>query len=146
MPTAAKLVSAILMAALGWYVSDLIRPLMPENTDFGWFNYVNAVIGLFCGWFVVGSRAGRGFSAGIGNGFTGAVALTFWGLFIHATNEMVDESFKRRYDSMIEAIGGVFEIMVEYGQVMLVPQVILALLAGGIAIGILTEIAAKRWR
>ena len=49
MPTAARLVAAILLAILGWVLSDIVRPLMPEGTSFGWFNYVNSFIGLCVG-------------------------------------------------------------------------------------------------
>lgn len=146
MPTAAKLVAALCLAALGYVVSDLIRPLLPASTHFGLFNYVNALIGLVMGWRVVGRRAGRGMSAAIGNGFTGTVALVFWGLFVQATNEMVRRSFARHFDSMVEAIAAIFEHMVEYGEIMLDAKVVVALLLGGIATGILAEIAAGRWR
>ncbi len=146
MPTAAKLVAALCLAALGYVVSDLIRPLLPASTDFGLFNYVNALIGLVMGWRVVGRRAGRGMSAAIGNGFTGTVALVFWGLFVQATNEMVRRSFARHFDSMVEAIAAIFEHMAEYGEIMLDAKVVVALLLGGIASGFLAEIAAGRWR
>ena len=75
MPTAARLVAAILLAILGWVLFDLIRPLMPEGTDFGWFNYVNAFIGWCVGWIVMGRRAGRGFVSGINNA---SLALLLW--------------------------------------------------------------------
>ena len=32
MPTAARLVAALSLGALGWIASDLVRPLMPEGT------------------------------------------------------------------------------------------------------------------
>ncbi|MEN9059902.1 TrgA family protein [Ponticoccus litoralis] len=146
MPTAAKLVAALCLAALGYVASDLIRPLLPASTDFGLFNHVNGLIGLVMGWRVVGRRAGRGMSAAIGNGFTGTAALVFWGLFVQATYEMVRRSFARHYDSIVEAIAAIFELMLEYGEIMLDARVILALLLGGIASGILAEIAAGRWR
>lgn len=146
MPTAAKLVAALCLAALGYVVSDLIRPLMPASTDFGMFNFVNALLGLVVGWTVVGNRAGRGMSAAIGNGFTGTAALVFWGLFVQATNEMVRRSFARHFDSMVEAIAAIFEHMVEYGEIMIDAKVIVVLLLGGIAAGIVTEFAASRWR
>lgn len=146
MPTAAKLVAGLCLAALGYLVSDQIRLLLPANTDFGAFNYVNAAIGLLCGWLVIGSRAGRGTAAAIGNGFTGTMAMVVWGLFVQACNEMVAESLKRRYDTVVEAIASVFEHMIEFGQTMLVPEVILTLLVGGIATGLVAEFAAGRWR
>lgn len=146
MPTAAKLVAAVCLAILGYAVSEIIKTLMPASTDFGSFSIVNAVIGFLCGWIVVGTRAGRGQSAAISNGFTGMFALVIWGLFIHATNEMVANAFARKYRSMVEATVSIFEIGIEYGEKMLDAKVILVLLAGGIVTGILAEFAARRWR
>jgi hypothetical protein len=146
MPTAAKLVAAICLAALGWVASEVIRPLFPDTTVFGIFNYVNVVIGALCGWFVVGSRAGRGFSAAIANGLTGGVALVFWGLFVQATNTMVADALRRHFDTPMEAVVGIFENGLEYGQKMLDPTVIVTLLVGSVVVGIIAEVAAGRWR
>jgi hypothetical protein len=146
MPTAAKLFAAICLAALGYAASEIIKTLMPASTDFGMFSIVNTVLGFVCGWMIVGGRAGRGQSAAISNGFTGTVALVFWGLFIQACNEMTRRSFARKYDNPMEAIGAVFEIGIEYGQTMLDAKLILLLLAGGIVTGMVAEFAARRWR
>ena len=45
MPDAARLVAAICLAILAFIVSGQIVPLMPESTDFGYFLYVNIVLG-----------------------------------------------------------------------------------------------------
>lgn len=146
MPTAAKLVAALLLAGLGYGVSEIIKTLMPPSTDFGAFSIVNAVIGLLCGWIVVGGRSGRGQSAAISNGFTGTIALVFWGLFVHSCNEMVSNAFARKYHSMFEATIAIFEIGIDYGQKMLDVKVVLILLTGGILTGMIAEFAARRWR
>ena len=77
MPTIARLVAALCLAAIGWIGSEIVRPTMPPETNFGWFNYVNAAIGLFCGWTVIGSRLGTGFSDAISTGLTGVGAMVF---------------------------------------------------------------------
>ncbi|WP_370311282.1 TrgA family protein [Sagittula sp.] len=146
MPTAARLVAAICLAAVAWFASEAVKPLFPEGTDFGSFNMVNVVLGVLVGWFILGSRSGRGYASGISNGFTSVIALTFWALFVQATNEMVDRSFRRFYDSPFEAIGAIFEIGLEYGQKMLDPTVIAILLVGGILAGVVAEIAGQRWK
>ena len=79
MPSAARLVAAVGLAVLAFIASGMIMPLMPESTDFGYFTIVNMVLGVLCGWFVMGKRAGRGTTAAINNGFTGMVSLVFWG-------------------------------------------------------------------
>ena len=60
MPTAARLMAALCLAVVGLVVSEMVKPLMPESTDFGYFVQVNIVLGLGVGWFVMGRRAGRG--------------------------------------------------------------------------------------
>ena len=56
MPTFGKLAAAIGLGALGWIGSELFRPLMDEDTNFGWFNYVNL------GW---GSSVAGGLPGGV---------------------------------------------------------------------------------
>lgn len=146
MPTAAKLIAAICLAVLGFAVSELIKTQMPASTGFGRFSLINAAIGFACGWVVVGSRAGRGFAAGISNGFTGVVALVFWALFLQAVNEMVIRSMKHRYDGVVEAFADVFELCVRLGENLINAPVILSLVLGAIATGYLSEFAARHWR
>ena len=144
--TTARLIAAVFLAVTGWLVSLQIRPLMPESTAFGYFNYVNAGLGLAVGWVVIGSRLGRGISNAIGVGVTAAVSLLFWGLFLQASREMFALANKRRYDGPMEAIIGVFEIGVEYGTIAATPTVMAVLFGGGIVTAVLAERAAQVWR
>jgi hypothetical protein len=149
MPTAARLVAAIVLAALGWFASELVKPLIEAQTgrtEFGGLSLINLVLGALCGWIVIGKRAGRGYSAAIGNGLTGGAALVFWALFVQAVREMVDRSLARRYDGPVEAIGAIFELAVEYGAFLLDTQMLVTLVAGAILAGLASEFAAGRWR
>lgn len=146
MPTAARLVAAILLAILGWILSDLVRPLLPEGTDFGLFNYINAGIGVCVGWGVMGRRAGRGFVQGINNGLTGMAVLVLWGLFTHSTIEMFRLAMRNRYDGAMEAITAIFLIGSEYGVLIATPAVIGTALASALIIGPAVDFAANRWR
>jgi hypothetical protein len=146
MPTAARLVAAILLAILGWVLSDLIRPLMPEGTDFGWFNYVNAFIGLCVGWIVMGSRAGRGLVSVINNGITGAAVMVVWGLAVHSSYEMFRLAMRNRYDGPMEAVTAIFLIASEFGIMIATVPVIVTFFIGAVIAGPATEYAAKKWR
>ncbi|MDU8913204.1 TrgA family protein [Aestuariicoccus sp. MJ-SS9] len=146
MPTASKLVAGLLLALLAIVASGQIKELMPPNTAFGYFTWVNAGIGFLCGWMIIGSRVGRGGAAAVSNGFTAVAALVFWGLFVQAVNEMVRLAVRHRYDGPVEAFAAVFEIGIEYGTVMLDWPLVLTLFAGGVATGIFTEIASRHWR
>ncbi len=146
MPTAAKLFAAICLAALGYVVSESIKPLMPEGTGFGIFSLLNAGIGFLCGWLVVGKRAGRGVSAAISNGLTGTFALVCVALFVQACVKMVDMAMHRRFDGPVEAFAAIFEIAIGFGGVMATVPVLLQLLIGALITGIVSEYAARNYR
>lgn len=146
MPNAASLFAALSLALLGWVASDMIKPLVPFSIDFGWFNYVNAAIGALVGWLFLGPRSGSGPTAVINNGITAAVVMVIVGLFVQATNEMVRLSFARRYDSPFEATAAIFEIFIDYAQILWDMQLILVLLAGGVIAAFVSEVAGKLWR
>tara|TARA_R110000787_G_scaffold16881_10_gene53134 strand:+ start:418 stop:858 length:441 start_codon:yes stop_codon:yes gene_type:complete len=146
MPTAARLVAALLLAAFAWIISDMVRPLMPEGTAFGRFNYVNAFIGLCIGWVAMGSRAGRGLVPGINNGITGVALLFIWGLAVHSSMEMFRLAMRNRYDGPLEAFTSIFLIASEFGLMIVTAPIILTSVAGAVVIGCLTEFASKRWR
>ena len=146
MPTASKLVAALLMAVLGWIVSDMIRPLMQEGTDFGIFNQLNAFLGFLAGWITVGRRTGNGWMAGMGAGITGMMVMVFWGLFLQASYEMYQESLLRRYSDPMEALNGLFKLFWEFLQIMATQDIITVLLASAVVIGLLAEWAARSWK
>lgn len=146
MPTAARLVAAVLLAILGWILSVQIRPLMPEGTAFGWFNYVNALIGFCVGWVAVGSRAGRGFVPGINNGLTGVAVLFIWGLAVHSSYEMFRLAMRNRYDGPMEAVTAIFLIASEFGLMIATVPVLVAAVVGAVIVGLVADVAARRWR
>lgn len=145
MPTAAKLVAAIGLGALGWIASDVFRPLMPPETNFGIFNEFNVVLGLLCGWFVTGSRLGRGYAEGFSAGLTGVGALVFWALFLQSFNEMLRRALDNRYDGPVEGLTAVMELGVEYGTYMLDGTLIGLLVTGAVLVGLIGEWTSHRW-
>ena len=146
MPTAARLVAAICLAIVAFIVSGMVMPLMPESTDFGYFVPLNIIIGLLAGWIVMGRRVGRGTTAAINNGLTGVFVMMLWGIGVQACNEMVRLAMRNRYDNAFEAVIAIFELMAEYGMVLLNGPLILVLVFGGVIVGLLTEHASRKWR
>ncbi len=73
MPTAPKLVAALIFAAIGFFTAEFYKPQMPEGTQFGQFSVICARIGAICGWRVMGNLAGRGYSASMGLGIRTSV-------------------------------------------------------------------------
>ena len=146
MPDAARLVAAACIGFLGFIVSFMIMPLMPESTAFGYFAWVNLVLGILAGWIVMGKRAGRGITAAINNGLGGVAALVIWGLLVQAIYEMFEKAMANWYKGPFDALVAVFELMAEYGVVLIDPTVIFTLIAGGVMAGLATEFAWRTWR
>lgn len=146
MPTAARLMAAICLAALGYVLSGIVMPLMPESTDFGYFVPINIGLGLLAGWFIMGPRVGRGVTAAINNGLTGVFVLVLWGLAVQACNEMMRLAMRNRYDGPFEAITAIFEIGAEWAWMIATQEFFVAAIVGAVIAGLLTEFAGKRWR
>jgi hypothetical protein len=146
MPNAAKLFAAVGMAILAFIVSGMVMALFEEETNFGWFTHVNVMLGFVVGWLVIGSRAGRGMVSAINVGLTGPVVFVFWALFVQSCNEMVRIAMKNRYDGAFEALVDIFEIGAEWAVFMLTVPVWATLLIGGVLIGLMSEMAWRRWR
>lgn len=144
MPTAAKLIAAVLFFALCWLISEQIRSAIPPQS-MGLFAPVNAAIGLIIGWRVVGQRAGQGFTASIGNGLTAICASFFWGILIWAGHTMLKASVRGRYSGPIDAIQDMFNKMVDFGALVVIDFVIATAVFGSIVCAILVEMASRRW-
>lgn len=144
--TASRLVAAVVLALVGFVVSELIKPLAPEGTQFGYFSFVNMALGALVGWSVIGTRIGRGMTAAISYGLTGTVVFLFWGLFIQSVNEMLDLALRRRYKGPFEAITDMFRLGLEYGFLIATPQVMGTLFLGGVLAAVLAEFSSKHWR
>ena len=144
MPTAGRLSAAVLFALLGIAFAFLTTPTFPEARAPGYWYPLNAVVGIFVGWKIVGSRVGRGIAAGIGSGITGTVALLFWVLFFVSFAEMIRKSMRHAYDDPVEAIVGVFEIMGEYALQFADVNLGIALLVGSIVVGFIVEFIGSR--
>lgn len=146
MPDAAKLVAALFIGTIAYVASLLIMPLMPDSTDFGSFVYVNTIIGIVCGWMVMGKRAGRGVTAAINNGLGGSLVLVIWGLFIHSCYQMFDRALDNWYNGAFAALAAIFQFMAEFALILIDPAVIVWLIGSGIVAGLATEYAWRTWR
>ncbi len=146
MPTAARLMGAFCLAIVGYIISLMVMPLMPESTDFGYFVPLNVFLGICVGWIVMGSRAGRGTTAGINNGLTGVFVLMLWGVGVQAINEMMRLAMRNRYDGPFEAIVAIFQIGAEYAVIIATVPIGIALIISAVVSGLMTEFAGNRWR
>lgn len=145
MPTAAKLVAAILFAALSWVAADLFKAALPEGAQVGLLSPVMAGLGLGSGWLVMGALAGQGNGAAVGTAVRTSFTIIFLGLVVFSLYEMIRRSTNLRYDGPVEAIQGMMELMWEYGALLLRPDVLGVMFGGGIVAGYITEWASRRW-
>jgi hypothetical protein len=145
MPTAAKLIGAIVFAALAWFVSDLVKPLLPEGSQVGLLSPVNAFFGLIMGWRIMGRGAGNGYVPSLGYGLTTLAAIVFWCLLLWSGYEMTRRAMRLYYDGPMEALQEMAALMAEYARMAADPQVIGAAVIGSLLGAMLTEFFAKRW-
>lgn len=145
MPTAAKLFAALGFALVAYLTAEVIKPHMTPGTQFGAFSPVSGLIGLFCGWLVLGPSTRKGMTNAINAGMKTAVVALVFGLVLFSTEEMIVQAFRRSYDSPMEAVVDIFGIAVE-----LIPQifkldVLAVLFGGGALVGVVAEWASRRW-
>lgn len=145
MPTAAKLVAAIAFAALAWFLSDLVKPLLPEGTQVGLLSPINAFFGLIMGWRIMGKNAGKGLFPSSGYGLTTLVATVFWCLLIWGGYEMIVRATRLRYDGPVEALQDMITLMLEYGQLAATNTILGTAVLGCLFCAWLAELSARRW-
>jgi hypothetical protein len=147
MPTAGKLIGAIVFAALAYFVGDLIRPLLIETkgTRTGGLPVVNAFIGLLMGWRIMGKGAGKTYRASFGYGLTTLAAIVFWCLVFWSGYEMIQKSMKGRYDGAMHALKNMAELAIDYAKLVAVDEVVVPALVGALFVSWLTEFFARRW-
>ena len=145
MPTAGRLIAGVVLAALGAVIAFLTGPLFDEGQEPSYWFPLCILAGLWSGWVVMGKRAGRGYSAAVGNGVTGVLAQVFWILFIVSSVEMVKKSLRRIYDGAVEAAIDVFAIMTELAGTLASWDVVVALVVGAVVAAFVSEFYAKRF-
>ena len=146
MPTAGRLVGALTFMAMAYVVTQIMIPLFPDSGAPRLFLEINLLAAVIAGWITLGSRAGTGVVNAFANALTALAVFAFWMFFLHACGEMLEEAFRKQYDGPVEAIVGVFELMIDLGKRLLVPET-LAILFGGAFLGsFITEYFARNYR
>lgn len=146
MPTAARLFAAAAFAAIGFFAAELYKAGLPPETQFGKFSAICTLIGILCGWFVMGRLAGKGMRAAMGSGLRTSANMVFYAMLLFSVYEMVLRSLRKRYDGVFEAVEGTFDIALTYGLALLRPEPLIVLVLGGMAGGMLAEWASRQWR
>jgi len=145
MPTAAKMVAAVMTALTMFLAAEAYKAGLAEATQAGYFSPIIAGIGFLTGWTVLGTLTGKGYFVSAGLGLRTAVTAVFWALLFFSLWNMIELSMKLRYDGPMDAILDVFALMIENGRLVLLPDVLVALGVGGILAGLFAESAGRRW-
>lgn len=146
MPTAARLVAALAFMAVAFFAAETFKPGMPPETQWGVFSYVCAGIGLLCGWFVMGRLAGRKLPGAMSAGLRTSATIVFFAMILFSVYEMLLRALRKRYDGVMAAIEGIFDLMLIYGNALLAPEPLIVLVAGGALAGLLSEWSSRQWR
>ncbi len=145
MPTATKLVSAILFAALAWWIGHMIIPYFPEEQRIGRFREILAAVGFLTGWRFLGRHAGAGWNSAIAFGLGASGILVFWGLLIFSGYEMIRRSMRLSYGGPTEALKDQVQIAIDYFVYLKPPEIWGSLIVGGLALGLIAEMVKRRW-
>ena len=146
MPTAAKLFAACAFAVLGFFAAEILKPHMPDGTQFGNFSFYCALVGLVAGWRMMGPAVGRGWWEAINAGVRTSAVMVAIALLVFSIYGMLVLAFRRSYDGPMEAIVGIFGVGVDYVWTILVWDVLIVLVVGGALAGMLAEWASRRWK
>ena len=145
MPTASKMVAAVMIALTMFLAAEAAKAGLTEGRPAGYLSPIVAVIGFLCGWTILGTLTRKGYKASMGNGLRTAVTAVFWSLLAFALWEMLQLSMKMRYDGPVDALLGVLAIMVEYLKLVILPDVLVTVGVGGTLSGLFAEWAGRRW-
>lgn len=146
MPTAAKLIAALALAAVGFLAAGAVVPYLPEGTRAGYLWAIAMGSGVLIGWRVLGPDARGPLMSAVSAGLRSAAIMALVVLFIVSFIEMIQRSLQKLYDGPMHALQNVFALMLEYGELILNPNVAGVLLIGGMLSGWLAHWSARRWR
>lgn len=146
MPTAAKLIAAILFAVLSWLVTEQVKLVLPgEGRGMDLLSPINALIGGAMGWRIMGLRAGDGFTPAVGFGLTTVFATFFWALLLWSGYEMIKRSVAGRYRDPIQALEGMGDLLLDYAIMVVTPTIVGWAVLGSFICAMITEYFSRRW-
>lgn len=145
LPTAAKLFSALGFALLGWAAAAVLGQSLPEGVIIGRVPEGAVIAGLVCGWRIMGADVGRGFGAALGTGLRTGVVMVVLVLLGVAIWEMLQAAMQRHYPGPFEALMGMVQLALRYGAFLGNATFLAVMAAGSAVLGLLAEVAGRRW-
>lgn len=144
MPTPAKLVCAILLAAVAWWTGEMIqRHVVGDDDVVGRLREALALGGLIVGWKYVGrivsGKAGRGTTLPVGltAGIGGAVILAVLALFLNGAREVLTEALDVSYTEVGAAATAWMQTVYTDGVRLTHPMVLATYFGGAALVGVI---------
>ncbi len=145
MLTGGRLAGGVVFALLGWYIAGIAGPFFPEERPPSYLIPLCTFIGLLVGWSVCGPRTGKGYSNAVSNGLTTIAAFSFCVLGALSFLAMMRSALRNRYDGPMDAIVGMFELMLEQGLAFLDIPFLATMIIGGIVCAVIAEFFGRRF-
>ena len=147
MPTAGRLVGAIVFGATGAGAAFVGVPTLPEGTLPGYLVPFAGVVGIWQGWSLMGPKAGARTSLAITQGIATVAVMIVTVLLFVSCWDVIERSMRLRYDGPGEALLDVANLFWKHLQLLMAAPMSLAVLALGATVGaILVNIAARLWK
>jgi len=143
--TSGKAAAGVGFAATAYIATNFYQMLLPEVQQGRWISPIAAVMGFIIGWRLMGNQVGTDLKSAARIGLGTSVWMFIWAVVLFASAEMVNRAMQRRTPDPGEAIGKVFEIIVDFTTTAMDFKVVATLVIGGMVAGVLAELANRRW-
>jgi uncharacterized membrane-anchored protein YitT (DUF2179 family) len=145
MPTSAKLIGGILLALTALYATFLVLAVKTTMGVADELYFLNGILGFLVGWRSIGGDPGFGGFGSILSGLRGGfifvmISAVIYGIWVVILK--LEKFFIRQFDDV--AISW-FEETVAYLTVVIEPDILVALIVGGIISGIGAGLANRYW-
>lgn len=145
MPTASKLCAALAFGLVGWVAAVVLEPSLPEGVIIGWLREIAFVVGIGCGWQLMGRETGRGFGPAIGTGLGTALLMVVIVVAMASIWAMLRAAVQRHYPGPFEALMGMVDFAMKYVQMLGYGPFLGVIVGGGALSGAVTEAVGRRW-
>ncbi|MFN3722084.1 MAG: TrgA family protein [Paracoccaceae bacterium] len=147
MPTAAKLVAGLVFGFVAFVAAHLYALSLPDGATSGVLRQVSAVVGVLCGWFVMGpfAKRARGQIDAMGAGVRTSLTMLIVVVLTFAIVEMLDRAIKGRFKTPMDAVLSIFEQGLRLIGSVAQPDILAVLLLGGLVGGSVSRWAGRRW-
>lgn len=145
MPTATKLISALVLAIAGAALGFLLTPLVPKISNANLIP-IAAALGFVAGWVVIGRRIERKMGGAVLAGIAGVLTLVVWFLLVQGLRDMLRLAMDHRYHGPLEAIVDIIRLSTEYIPYFIRYDIGALLVAAALFSGVIAKITNRHWK